>query len=223
MEPPPQVGMDASAIDLYWIPLGAGGRSVRWNGRIYEALASRREHRPSCNLYHAALVVTDSDGTRFVIEMAPAWSERSSDRGVVRKGPVGAKLLGRCRAFQYEVRCWRNGRIADLADAVQSPNRVSTDPRQAAALLDLVITIPPLTWGRDELGSGDMWNSNSLVAWLLARSGQDMGAIQPPDAGRAPGWNAGLALAARQQDGQAVTVDDGSVTCRPGHAPVPGR
>jgi hypothetical protein len=25
-------------IDLYWLPLGAGGHSVRWNGIAYEAL-----------------------------------------------------------------------------------------------------------------------------------------------------------------------------------------
>jgi len=213
--------MDASAIDLFWIPLGAGGYSVRWNGRIYEALASLHQRRPARDLYHAALVVTDCRGTRFVIEMAPAWNERSPNRGVVRKGPVGTKLLGRYRAFQYEVRCWRNGRIADVAEAVQSPRRISTDPRQADALLDLVNTVPPLTWGRDELGSGDMWNSNSLVAWLLARSGQDMGVIQPPSDGRAPGWNAGLALAAQHQDRRALTVDGGPVTHRSGRARVP--
>lgn len=25
------------AVDLYWLPLGAGGHSVRLNGRVYEA------------------------------------------------------------------------------------------------------------------------------------------------------------------------------------------
>src|ERR1700745_2588872 len=33
-------------IDLYWLPLGAGGRSVRGGGKIYEALAVWHE-RPS--------------------------------------------------------------------------------------------------------------------------------------------------------------------------------
>ena len=28
------------SIDLYWLPLGAGGHSVRLNGRIYEAVAA---------------------------------------------------------------------------------------------------------------------------------------------------------------------------------------
>ena len=38
---------DASAhetgIDLYWLPLGAGGHSVRWNGRIFEWVAAGLE------------------------------------------------------------------------------------------------------------------------------------------------------------------------------------
>jgi len=45
-----------------------------------------------------------------------------------------------------------------------------------------------------------MWNSNSLVAWLLASSGVSVEAVQPPAGGRAPGWQAGLVAA-----GQAST------------------
>jgi hypothetical protein len=44
-----------------------------------------------------------------------------------------------------------------------------------------------------------MWNSNSLTAWLLARSGHATDHIGPPAHGRAPGWDAGLIVAARQQ------------------------
>jgi hypothetical protein len=43
-----------------------------------------------------------------------------------------------------------------------------------------------------------MWNSNSLISWLLARTGFDMTMISPPSHGRAPGWQAGLVLASRQ-------------------------
>jgi hypothetical protein len=59
--------------------------------------------------------------------------------------------------------------------------------------------VPALTWGRDELSCGDMWNSNSLVSWTLARTGHDMRAVRPPGGGRAPGWRAGLALAEQEQ------------------------
>jgi len=54
-------------------------------------------------------------------------------------------------------------------------------------------------WGRDELKTGDMWNSNSVTAWLIARSGMDTDSIHPPAGGRAPGWQAGLVVARRQE------------------------
>jgi hypothetical protein len=184
------------SIDLYWLPLGAGGHSVRWNGRVYEALASLHEHRAARHLYHAALEVRQDDD-RYVIEMAPVWDLGAGVRGVACQGPVGAKWLGRFRMFQYEVRCWLDGSIPDVAEAVNSPQRVSDDPRQAAGIMDLLRTVPPLTWGRDEIGCGAMWNSNSLVAWLLAGTGHDMRTIQPPAGGRAPGWESGLVLASR--------------------------
>jgi len=132
---------ETSWLDLYWLPLGAGGHCVRWN---------------------------------------------------------------RFRAFQYEVRCWPDGTIPDLAEAVDSPQRVSVDPCQISEVLSVLREVPPLTWGRDELGTGDMWNSNSLVSWALARSGHDMRTIQPPRGGRAPGWMAGLALASRQREATAA-------------------
>ena len=83
-----------TGVLLYWLPLGAGGHFVRWNGRLYEALAARRDHRAARDLYHSALEVrlgTD----RYVIEMAPVWSIPDAHRGVVRRGPVGARWLGR--------------------------------------------------------------------------------------------------------------------------------
>ncbi len=58
--------------------------------------------------------------------------------------------------------------------------------------------MPTPVWGRDELHTGDMWNSNSVTAWLLARAGLDAVAGQPPAGGRAPGWQAGLVTARRE-------------------------
>jgi hypothetical protein len=55
--------MDDSCVDLYWLPLGAGGRSVRWNGRIFEELVARYERRSPLDLYHSALEVRVSDAT----------------------------------------------------------------------------------------------------------------------------------------------------------------
>jgi hypothetical protein len=96
------------AVDLYWIPLGAGGRSVRFNGRVYEAL-------------------------------------------------------------------------------IAAAHRV----------LDAVAAAPTPVWGRDELGAGEMWNSNSLISWALEGAGVAAGAIRAPAGGRAPGWDAGLVVARR--------------------------
>jgi hypothetical protein len=56
-------------IDVYWLPLGAGGWFVRLNGRIYEGILARRQHRPPLDLYHSALEVRTPEG-RFVIENA---------------------------------------------------------------------------------------------------------------------------------------------------------
>jgi hypothetical protein len=208
---PGRDGSRADGIDLYWLPLGAGGHSVRWNGKVYERLAAWHEHRPARDLYHAALEVR-SRGQRYIIEMAPVWNEPSPERGVVVEGPVGTAALGRFRAFTYEVRCWRDGHIPDVAEAVNSPQRVSDDPIAAAQLLELITEVPPLTWGRDELGCGDMWNSNSLVAWLLVGTGHDMAAITPPHGGRAPGWTAGLHLAAQQRHQITKTAARASAT-----------
>lgn len=192
-----------TGVRLYWLPLGAGGHVVRWNGRVYEAVAARWGHRASNDLYHSALEVL-LGRNRWVIEMAPAWSGPDAHRGVVRVGPVGLPLLGASALFRYEVRCWRGGVIPDADEAVASPVMLSDDAERARCVLELVPTVPALTWGRDELGAGDMWNSNSLISWLLARSDHDVAPIGPPPNGRAPGWRAGLALAAQEAGGGAV-------------------
>jgi hypothetical protein len=118
---------------------------------------------------------------------------------------VGLPWLGRSRLFRYEVRRWRNGIIPDIAEAVASPQRLSTDIVHAQRVLDLVPAFPTVTWGRDELDTGEMWNSNSLIAWLLARSGHQTEVVDPPAHGRAPGWSAGLVVATRE-DGTARTT-----------------
>jgi len=184
-------------VDLYWLPLGAGGHSVRLNGKVFEAVAARVGRRDRCDLYHSALEVQVPDG-RFVIEQAPVWNE-GGERGVVAEGAVVARALGRFRLFRYEVRRWRDGVIPDMAEAVASPCRLSDDPDRCRRILELVAQVPTPVWGRDELGVGEMWNSNSLTGWLIARSGLDAEAIEPPVGGRAPGWDAGLRLAQRHE------------------------
>ena len=187
-----------AGVDLYWLPLGAGGHCVRVNGRVYEALAARLQRRAPCDLYHSALEVW-AEGRRWVIEMAPMFDGPADARGVVAQGAVGARWAGRSRLFRYGIRRWEDGRIPDVDEAVDSPRRLSCDLACARRLLDLVPRVPMAVWGRDALRTGDMWNSNSVVAWLIARSGIDAEAIAPPAGGRAPGWRAGLVAARREE------------------------
>lgn len=195
-----------AAVDLYWIPLGAGGHSVRFNGRVYEAIDAARRHRRRCDLYHAALVV-ELDGDRHTIEIAPSPDADEASRGVVATGAVASRLIGWLRLFRYEVRCLRGGLIPDLAEAVGGPCRVSSDPRVARRLLDLAEAVPTPVWGRDELQAGEMWNSNSVIAWLIASADVPTDRLRPPPRGRAPGWDAGLAVARRGEPSQRRRAD----------------
>jgi hypothetical protein len=207
----PSVG----AIDLYWLPLGAGGHVVRWNGKVYEAIKAFIEHRARLSLYHTALEVMVADG-RYVIESAPIRNHSGRDRGVVVEGPVGTRWAGRFRLFRYEIRRWRGGSIPDASEAAASPVRLANDLPRAHRVLDLVPSVPRLVWGRDELETGDMWNSNSLISWLLVGAGVDIERVQPPPGGRAPGWAAGIVVA---RDGrphapkEAEGIEQGGARC----------
>jgi hypothetical protein len=186
---------DETGVELFWLPLGAGGHSVRVNGRVFEAVVARRERRPPCDLYHSALEVHVPEA-RFVIEMAPI-PRGGDDRGAVVEGAVGSRWARRFRIFRYEVRRWRDGVIPDAGEAVESPQRLTSDALLAQRVLDLVPAVPALVWGRDEARAGEMWNSNSLISWLIVRSGLAIDSVRLPAGGRAPGWHAGLVVARR--------------------------
>jgi hypothetical protein len=212
-EPPLAPAASEAGIELYWLPLGAGGWFVKLNGRLWEAAQALLEHRRPLDLYHTALVVRVPEG-RFVVENCwPIPDADGPSRGVLVDGPVGGRRLGRWRVFRYEVRRWPNGVIADADEAVASPQLLSDDPAVARRLLALVGSLPSPVWGRDELGTGEMWNSNSVIAWLLARSGLPTDVIRPPAGGRAPGWLAGLVVAHRpEQSDQGAGRAGGMVT-----------
>jgi hypothetical protein len=193
-------------VDLYWLPLGAGGHFVRLNGRLYEAVVASLARRPRFDLYHSALEVRLPDASRYVIESAPIRESDGPARGIVGEGPVGTRQAGRFRLFRYELRVWRGGHIPDIGEAVESPRRLSTSASDARRLLSLAPLVPTPTWGRDELGAGEMWNSNSFISWLITATGLDVDAVQPPRGGRAPGWDAGVVIARRQPPVIPVTV-----------------
>jgi hypothetical protein len=167
---------------------------------------------PEVHACSGYLVITAPTGvSRQRRSPGPIPDADGASRGVVVQGPVAGRRMARWRVFRYEVRRWRDGVIADADEAVASPQSLTDDPLLARRLLDLVGCLPSPVWGRDELGTGEMWNSNSVVSWLLARSGLPTNTISPPAGGRAPGWQAGLVTAAVSSQ----------ATSGPGTAPPP--
>lgn len=178
-------------VDLFWLPLGAGRRFVRFNGIVYEAIAAALQRRARRALYHTALSIDLPHG-HYMVEMTPEPNRVGSDRGVVVQGPVGLRMLRRFRIFRYEVRRWRDGIVPDLGYAVDSPVRVTDDPATAQRIFDELPNVPALVWGRDELGMHDMWSCNSVISWALTVAGVDPDTIEAPHNSRAPGWDAGV-------------------------------
>jgi hypothetical protein len=75
-----------------------------------------------------------------------------SAHGVVGEGAVGARAAGRFRLFRYEVRRWRDGVIPDVAEAVESPQRLITNFLSSFSLVE---ARPPRSlheWKRGSLG-----------------------------------------------------------------------
>ena len=115
---------------------------------------------------------------------------------MVAEGAVGSAWLGKLRVFRYEIHRWQNGVISD-ADYAAATTTLRLDSDDAERLLALVPSVPTPVWGRDRLDAGEMWNSNSVTAWILHRAGIDTSQLAPPNNGRAPGWDAGLVAAVR--------------------------
>jgi hypothetical protein len=211
--PSPDPGSPGTVV-LYWIPLGTDGHVVMLSGRCYEALVATRDRRPRRVLYHTALEVWRGDGRRFVVESAPIRDGDAASTGAVAEGPVGSRWLGRFSLFRYAVRRWEDGVIPDAYAAVPGPIHIAADAACAERIYRVVPLAPTPVWGRDELGTGDMWNSNSLTAWVLCQAGIDAATLEPPPGGRAPGWHAGLAVAART-GGTTDGLTDGPGSAEP--------
>ena len=193
-------GLGTAHVDLWWLPVGAGGHVVIHTSRLWERWNAFRERRAPRPLFHAALEV-HVDGRRIVIEMAPAWGSGSGSAGVVATGPVGARFLEALRLFRYEIRCREDGVLPDRAHAPEPPIQMPVAVATAREIPELLRTVPHHVWGRDALGIGDMWNSNSLVAWLLETSGIGTSGLRPPADGAAPGWLTGVVAARLREQG----------------------
>jgi hypothetical protein len=167
-----------SRVTLCWMPLGAGQHVVQACGHAYELISARAHRRPPTQLYHSALVI-DIRAGQFLIEMAPIPDAHGAQRGVVAEGAVGIRRAAYFRLFRYELRRWDDGVISNERQATSTV--VSVDLDRAERLFDLVPSVPTPVWGRDELGTGEMWNSNSVTSWLLEQS-----RLEPPNSRRRP-------------------------------------
>ena len=188
-------GPEAS-VDLYWLPLGAGGHSVRLNGKIFEAVVAGLERRSRRDLYHSALIVGVPEG-RFAIERRPCGAA-TAERGVVSGGAVGSCWAGPLPDLPLRAAPLAKRVIPDVAEAVESPQRLTTDARSRSASSTSCRRCRHPCGAVTNCGAGEMWNSNSVISWLIARCGLEVEPISPPVGGRAPGWRAGIVVARRQ-------------------------
>ena len=192
--------MDAEAsVDLYWLPLGAGGHSVRLNGRVYESWWPRmpRGGRPSTSTTPRSWFACPAG--RFVIEQAPVRDGNGRERGVVSEGPVASRWAGRWRIFRYEVRLLarrldtgrrRGGRQPAATNERSSCGTPAARARAAGADADVGT--------RRVLRGGDVELELAESPGSLSAAGSRLASIRPPAGGRAPGWNAGVTVARRR-------------------------
>ena len=185
--------MDACAIDLYWLPVGAATSRVQQASlRLWETIEAARCRRPRANLYHAALKLRTGDGTR-TLELAPAFASGAAIP--LATGPVGFRGADRFRLFRYQLGSAPGGTFPDEEFAVESPVRLANDCHTVSRVFELAPTVPRYAWGRRANGTREMWTSDSVISWLLLRAGVDLSGVAPPQGGRAPGWYAGIAVA----------------------------
>jgi hypothetical protein len=109
-----------TSIDLYWIPLGAGGAGlVRFNGWVYEAIKARGERRRPLDLYHTALEVRVPEGaspsrTRGPVPIVTLNLGASSSKVLLATAgsPVSGCsatrfAAGRTASFRTQARRWK--------------------------------------------------------------------------------------------------------------------
>ena len=191
--------MNRCSVELLWLPVGAEtSRFQQASLRLWETIEAARTRRPRMALVHSALRVRTADGIAYAIELTPAFQR--SPVPPVATGPVGMRILGRFELFRWALQCVPGGVFPDEQWATGEPFVRSTDCSTANAVLALAHEIPRYTWGRRRPGTGEMWTSDSVVSWLLLRAGIELDELGPPAGTRAPGWDAGIAVATRRRE-----------------------
>ncbi len=143
---------------------------------------------------------------RYEVRCRP-WTTALDPRGATTRGPVpfpSAATTGVAVAAEPTAPVGAREPISTAEAESATATATATDDgvtehdaarRCARAVLDAAGHVPLLVWGRRAPGGSEMWNSSSVVAWLLARAGVDALAVRPPPGGRAPGWHASLVAA----------------------------
>jgi len=135
--------------------------------------------------------IRDRDDADQIERRPSARRRRRRECRLSRYGPIHTlPLRGTALARRRHPRRSRSCRQPAMPEHRSRPRQATARARAAGTYA---------SWGRDELQTGDMWNSNSLISWLIARSGLDPGTARLPAGGRAPGWHAGLVVAARER------------------------
>ncbi len=186
--------MTGCFADLYWLPVGAGtSRFQQASLRAWEAFEAARTRRPRMRLVHSALKLSH-DGDPYTLELTPAFLGEQPPP--LATGPVGLRAAGRFRLFRYQLRCLPAATLPDEQWAVGDPVRLTGECASVRQILALGPGVPRHTWGRRPRGAGDMWTSDSVISWLLVQAGLDVSRAAPPPGTRAPGWSAGIEVAA---------------------------
>ncbi len=206
----PRSSGSTSTPDAPDIPATTEKRSADPNGgfssshRHRPVLAATRRRRPLRSLERTRLrVVCGTARWARALRPLPLGTAGLPFRGAVRHRAGAGVARGRGAWRRRRRRGRRSSVGAPRALPLRGPMLARTaDPRHrdcARRLLELVPEVPKPVWGRDDLHAGEMWNSNSTISWLIARSGLDVESIALPRDGRAPGWQAGIVIARRQQ------------------------
>ncbi len=77
-----------------------------------------------------------------MIEQARVHDWSGKERGVVAEAAVGALWAARFASSAYEIRLWRGGHIPDVAEAGDSPRRLTDDEQPAQRLLEVIPGVP---------------------------------------------------------------------------------
>ena len=91
-------GSRTAAVDLHWIPLGAGDAPSASTGGSSRPSKRRASIGSEAALYHAVLVV-ELTGDRYAIELAPSPDADGAGRGALVRALSGAVTSAGCACF----------------------------------------------------------------------------------------------------------------------------